>query len=185
MSKLKLLLVVACIVVISSTQFVFAESAGNQLRLASKGRVSVTSHFPGLIVWTNIKGQDASFLVRTEDGLLRVTAVLAESDQCEQENRSLCFEGSIKSLKNNIAFIVFFIHIMNRYSRFFYVRSNNFSLNIYPEHSLAAKLRQQGRMDVDYFFRECADYFFRDKPEKTCKHNERWIFLMKKIQNDI
>ena len=104
MSKLKLLLVVACIVVISSTQFVFAESAGNQLRLASKGRVSVTSHFPGLIVWTNIKGQDASFLVRTEDGLLRVTAVLAESDQCEQEKLSLCFEGSIKSLKNNIAF---------------------------------------------------------------------------------
>ena len=95
--KPKYLATVFCITVLASAQLAFAES-GSQMNLISKGRVSPTSHFSGLIVWSNIHGNDATFLVRTdESGLVRAKTSLSTSDECEQENLSMCFEGKIKS----------------------------------------------------------------------------------------
>ena len=71
----------------------------------SKGKVSVTSHFPGLVVWSDIMGNKGTFLVRTDNGVIEIKAVLSAANTCEEKNLKVCFEGKIKTVKNAAAFV--------------------------------------------------------------------------------
>ena len=71
----------------------------------SKGKVSATSHFPGIEVWSDIMGNAGSFLIQTDNGAIEIKAILSTSNTCEQKNLKMCFEGKIKTVKNAAAFV--------------------------------------------------------------------------------
>lgn len=89
--------------VLASSQLASAGAEG-EFSLTSKGKISPSSHFPGLVVWNVIKNGNMQSIVQTEDGPLKVEATLKSSDKCEQENLSVCFEGEITNVYRTKAF---------------------------------------------------------------------------------
>ena len=90
----KYISVVLCVFVLASSQLALA-GAESELYMTSKGRIAPTSHFPGLVVWNTINGDQMSSIVQTQDGPMKVEATLKSSDSCAQEDLSLCFEAEI------------------------------------------------------------------------------------------
>ncbi|HSB56930.1 MAG TPA: hypothetical protein VLD38_03855, partial [Nitrosopumilaceae archaeon] len=99
----KYILIFLSMFVLASSQLASVGAEG-EFSLTSKGKISPTSHFPGLVVWNVIKNGHMQSIVQTEDGPLKVEATLKSSDKCEQENLSVCFEGEITNVYRTNAF---------------------------------------------------------------------------------
>jgi len=97
------ILFIACILVMSSFQSNFANAQQpTALDFAGKGKTAYSSHFPGIIVWTLVKGTDGTFVFHGLDNQLVVLrTTLTQSDECEQG--SMCYDGTITNTKNSPA----------------------------------------------------------------------------------
>jgi len=96
-----LALVFAVILLLSSFQSNFA-NAQQSTDFAGKGKTEYSSHFPGIIVWTMVKGTDGTFVYHGVDGKLVVLrTTLTQSDECEQG--LICYDGTVTKTKNSDA----------------------------------------------------------------------------------
>src|SRR5574341_2306976 len=87
-------LFIACILVMSSFQSNFA-NAQQPTDFAGKGKTAYSSHFPGIIVWTQVKGMDGTFVFHgSENQLVVLRTTLTQSDECEQG--SMCYDGTVE-----------------------------------------------------------------------------------------
>ena len=70
--------------------------------LAAKGKTAYSSHFPGIIIWTQIKGADGTFVFHgLDDELVVLRTTLTPSDECDQG--LLCYDGTVNNAKNSQA----------------------------------------------------------------------------------
>ena len=96
-----LALVFAVILLLSSFQSNFT-NAQQSMDFAGKGKTEYSSHFPGIIVWTMVKGTDGTFVYHGVDNQLVVLrTTLTQPDECEQG--SMCYDGIVTSAKNSPA----------------------------------------------------------------------------------
>jgi len=69
---------------------------------AAKGKTAYSSHFPGIIIWTQIKGVDGTFVFHgLDDELVVLRTTLVPSDECDQG--LLCYDGTVNNAKNSQA----------------------------------------------------------------------------------
>lgn len=93
-------------------------------------------------------------------------------DACGQFIRAVFCLYVAPRLKDDIAFIVVLINIVNSDSRFLFFMSNNGFVYVVAIHALATKGRQQRRMDIDDAPRECMDERRWHLPHKSREDNQ-------------
>jgi len=97
------ILFIACILLISSFQSNFANAQqSTDSNFAGKGKTEYSSHFPGIIIWTQVNGVDGTFVFHGLEGQLVVLkTTLTQSDECKQG--SMCYDGTVTNAKNSPA----------------------------------------------------------------------------------
>jgi hypothetical protein len=93
-------------VMLLSTVFIFSNFANAQQstdsNFAAKGKTAYSSHFPGIIIWTQVKGVDGTFVFHGLEGeLVVLRTTLTPSDECDQG--LLCYDGTVTNAKNSQA----------------------------------------------------------------------------------
>ena len=69
---------------------------------AAKGKTAYSSHFPGIIIWTQIKGVDGTFVFHGLDNeLVVLRTTLTPSGECDQG--LLCYDSTVNNAKNSQA----------------------------------------------------------------------------------
>ena len=69
---------------------------------SAKGKTAYSSHFPGIIIWTQVKGTDGTFVFHgLNNELVVLRTSLTPSDECKQG--SLCYDGTVSNAKNSAA----------------------------------------------------------------------------------
>jgi len=99
----KTIALVFAVILLSSFQsnFVNAQESTDS-NFAAKGKTAYSSHFPGIMIWTQVKGVDGTFVFHgLDDELVVVRTTLTQSDECEQG--SLCYDGTVNNAKNSDA----------------------------------------------------------------------------------
>ena len=105
--SIKFLAIIFSILLVTITPNSFATEKEEALTTFSgKGKISESSHFPGLVVWSHINGEMGTFLIQTEEKLVSVRTQLSPSTNCEQDHTSLCFDGIVNEVRNSEAFKV-------------------------------------------------------------------------------
>jgi hypothetical protein len=99
----KTIALVFALILLSSLQsnFVNAQQSTDS-NFAAKGKTAYSSHFPGIIIWTQVKGVDGTFVFHgLDDELVVLRTTLAPSEGCDQG--LLCYDGTVNNAKNSQA----------------------------------------------------------------------------------
>lgn len=79
----------------------FAQQSADS-NFASKGKTAYSSHFPGIIIWTQIKGSDGTFVFHgLDDELVVLRTTLTPSGECDQG--LFCYDSTVNKAKNSQA----------------------------------------------------------------------------------
>ncbi|HSF28737.1 MAG TPA: hypothetical protein VLA53_06925 [Nitrosopumilaceae archaeon] len=94
---------VFAVILLSSFQSNFANAQqSTDSNFAVKGKTAYSSHFSGIIIWTQVKAMDGTFVFHGIDGeLVVVRTALTPSNECEQG--LLCYDGTVNNAKNSPA----------------------------------------------------------------------------------
>ena len=105
--SIKFLAIIFSILLVTITPNSFAtEKEEALITFSGKGKISESSHFPGLVVWSHINGEMGTFLIQTEEKLVSVRTQLSPSTNCEQDHTSLCFDGIEQTLKAEVSAVI-------------------------------------------------------------------------------
>lgn len=91
------------VMLLSSSQINFANAQqSTDSNFTTKGKTAYSSHFSGIIIWTQVKDMEATFVFHGIDGeLVVVRTTLTPSNECEQG--LLCYDGIVNNVKNSPA----------------------------------------------------------------------------------
>jgi len=94
---------VFALILLSSFQSNFANAEqSTDSNFAGKGKTAYSSHFPGIIIWTQVKGVDGTFVFHgLDDELVVLRTTLVPSVECDQG--LLCYDGTVNNAKNSQA----------------------------------------------------------------------------------
>jgi arylsulfatase len=97
----KTIALVFAVILLSSFQSNFV-TAQQSTDFAAKGKTAYSSHFPGIIIWTQIKGIDNTFVFHgLDDELVVLRTTLTPAGECDQG--LLCYDGTVNNAKNSQA----------------------------------------------------------------------------------
>jgi len=94
---------VFAVILLSSFQNNFANAQqSTDSNFSAKGKTAYSSHFPGIIIWTQVKGADGTFVFHgIDDELVVLRTTLTPSGECDQG--LLCYDGIVHNAKNSKA----------------------------------------------------------------------------------
>lgn len=89
---------VAILLLNSPNLFVNAQQSTD---FTAKGKTAYSSHFPGIIIWTQVKSLDSTFVFHGLDDELVVLRSTLTPSECEEG--MLCYDGTVNKAKNSEA----------------------------------------------------------------------------------